>query len=291
MLLPLPAFPRATAADLSRVEESLEMLAPRWAVWTLMSMGAQPLRYREVKDRLPWLADGQLSPRLRQLVDDGLAERLEPQTRHSCYRLTDRAHALGGVLNTLAQWAQDHLEKETGPDGNPRPVARAQDIEDTLALLSPKNAPAVLWALRAHGCARGSELAALITPHHTSTAIYQPIRQLTEAGLIRRAPTGQGFQLTGAGHDLAPVWAAISAWAAGRPTDPAPDHPLWTHQPAPAPAAPGAWTTHRTSNPAPAGPPPTAPEQLRPAWRPGDLFSHAAPARPVPAAARVGRTR
>lgn len=55
-------LPASISSDLTRVTESLQMLAPRWNVWVLLTLSEKPLRYREIKRALPWLPDGQLHP-------------------------------------------------------------------------------------------------------------------------------------------------------------------------------------------------------------------------------------
>lgn len=56
------APPPSASHDLSGVTKTLDLLAPRWSVWVLMTLSSQTLRYVEIKPRLPWLADGQLHP-------------------------------------------------------------------------------------------------------------------------------------------------------------------------------------------------------------------------------------
>lgn len=98
--------------DLSGVTKTLDLLAPRWSVWVLMTLSSQTLRYAEIKPRLPWLADGQLHPRLRHLASAGVVERTEYAPRHVTYGLTSRGAALMPVLATIASWGDTYLEKD-----------------------------------------------------------------------------------------------------------------------------------------------------------------------------------
>lgn len=275
-------LPRTTRSDLARVTESLEMLAPRWSVWTLMTLASQPLRYKEIKSQLSWLHSGQLNPLLRKLTDSGLIERTEHGPRHVTYGLTARSTELLPVLTVIAAWGDEHLEKglvrnaRTGEMEAER-IAAAQNIEDTIALISPRHATPILWALKARGAATAKALAAEAMPTYGLPAVYLPLDRLIADGLVtaNRRATGTGeFLLSASGHALAPVFQAVSAWAAGRPLDTTHAHPLWGQALVPSRARSGPWLTTQTRLPAPAAPATTA-------WRAGDLFSHQTPARPL----------
>lgn len=292
--MPTPGMPETVTADLSRVTESLQMLAPRWNVWVLMTLAEQPLRYSDIKTRLPWLVDGQLHPKLRKLTNTGLVERTALDRRNVLYGLSARGKAVLPVLPELAHWGRTHLEKDTAVDAVtgqrvPKAVPQAQDIEDTLTLLTPRHATAILWTLQSRGASSAKALAASVMPDSSLSVIYQPLQRLAEDGLITRDRHRDGHvELTAAGRNLAPVYRALSAWAAGRPLAEAGDHPVWGPAPAPSPATtagPGVWLTTQPRHPAP------APRPTQTVWKPGDMFSHTTPARPITPAPAGGRTR
>ncbi|MCX4776852.1 winged helix-turn-helix transcriptional regulator [Streptomyces sp. NBC_01264] len=187
-----PGLPRPIAKDLSRVTEALDMLSPRWSVWTLMTLGEQPLRYTDIKTRLPMLFDAQLSARLTTLTADGLVDRHEETVRHVTYRLSVRGRSLGTVIAALATYGDTHLDKISKPNRTtgelePERIPAAQNAEDALKLITPKYATSLLWALRYQGSASGRQLADVVLDHASTTApIYQPLRQLVEDGLVDR---------------------------------------------------------------------------------------------------------
>ncbi|AJC55037.1 helix-turn-helix domain-containing protein [Streptomyces sp. 769] len=282
-------LPGHAPADVSRVTESLEMIAPLWSAWILMTLSAQPLRYAEIKPRLPWLHDGTLHPKLRKLTDAGLVERTEITPGHVTYGLTGRGADLMPVLTVIAAWGEAHLEKPlvrnktTGELERARQVAPAQNIEDTLALLAPRHATPLLWALKARGASSAKALAAEAMPGYRLSNVYPQLDRLVEDGLVRK--DGISFELTANGHALAPVYRALSAWAAGRPLANADTHPLWGQTPSPTQARSGPWLSTPSRLPAPAAPaaPAAALSAHAPAttWKAGDLFSHQIPARPL----------
>ncbi|MEU8482359.1 winged helix-turn-helix transcriptional regulator [Streptomyces sp. NPDC048641] len=285
------APPSATPNDLLGVTKTLDLLAPRWSVWVLMTISSQPLRYAEFKPRLPWLADGQLHPRLRHLTNAGVVERTEYAPRHVTYGLTSRGAALLPVLSVIASWGDTYLEKDlvankhTG-ETEPERIAPAQNIDDTVALLAPRHATPILFSLQARGTATAKTLASEAMPGYGLTAVYKPLERLVDDGLVVASGTG-GYQLTASGKGLAPVFQAISAWA----TAPSPEtdaRRLRGQGAAPSQNRSGPWATTPTRLPAPVVP--TAPAARPalattapngPAWQPGDLFSHQIPARPI----------
>ncbi|MFE9601548.1 winged helix-turn-helix transcriptional regulator [Streptomyces hokutonensis] len=281
--------PPTTPNDLASVTKTLDLLAPRWSVWVLMTLSSQPLRYAEIKPRLPWLADGQLHPRLRHLTGAGVVERTEYAPRHVTYGLTGRGAELLPVLAQIASWGDTHLEKQlvaskaTG-ELEPERIAPAQNIDDALALIAPRHATPILVTLQARGRASAKTLAAEAMPGYGLTAVYKPLDRLVADGLVTAAGSG-GFQLSASGQALGPVFQAITTWAA-RP--PAETDPLRRRGSAPSQTRSGPWATTPARLPAPAVPAaPSAGPALAttppadPAWKPGDLFSHQIPARPI----------
>ncbi|MFC9545800.1 winged helix-turn-helix transcriptional regulator [Streptomyces sp. NPDC056956] len=266
----ITGLPPADDADVARVTEALQMITPRWNVRILLALNQPPQRYTEIAAKLPYLQSGQLHPKIRSLCDAGLAERTEHSARHVTYGLTTRGRQLLPVLPVMAAWAEEHLEK---PE---QPLSRIEQVEDSLTLLARRQAAAILWVLKSRQEVTARALARFVIPDGYWTNIYPPLRQLIDDGLVMTAGNGQPYRLSRAGDALGPVLGALSMWSAGRPLDHAARHPLWG-RPAPGPASPAlAWTSHQPGTPALAVP--TQPAR-RPGWQPGELFSHAIPAR------------
>lgn len=274
----------STKTDLARVTETLEMIAPRWSAWVLMTLKAQPLRYTEVKQALPWLHDGQLHPRLSKLCDSGLVERNRYSSQHVTYGLTTRGAALIPVLRALRVWGDTYLEPGAfDPDGF---TAHQQQVEDALVLLTPRHTTAILWALRARDTASAKAVASEAMPGYPLSAVYPPLDRLAADGLIEKEENT--FTLSASGSGLAPVYTQLSAWAAGRPIAEARLHPVWAPALAPAQHAQGSsFATTRPDAATAKTPAPSAPAaRAQPVtWRSGEMFSDRLPARPAPAVA------
>ncbi|MFF4822718.1 winged helix-turn-helix transcriptional regulator [Streptomyces sp. NPDC001212] len=280
-------LPPADDADVARVTEALQMITPRWNVRILLTLNQPPQRYTEIAAKLPYLQSGQLHPKIRSLCDAGLAERAEHSARHVTYGLTTRGRQLLPVLPVMAAWAEEHLEKSE------QPLSVIEQVEDSLTLLTRRQAPAILWVLKSRQEVSARALARIVIPDGYWTNIYPPLRQLIDDGLVKTTGNGQPYRLSRAGDALGPVFGALSMWSAGRPLDHAARHPLWG-QPVPEPMALArAWTSHQSRLPALAVPwAPAVPPQpaRRPGWQPSELFSHAIPAQ-VKTALLVGGAR
>ncbi|MDX3854907.1 winged helix-turn-helix transcriptional regulator [Streptomyces sp. AK02-01A] len=281
--------PRTTLADLQRVAESLEMISTRWRVWVLMTLSEKPLRYTEIKSKLPWLHDGSLAPKLRKLSESGLVERTEYEARHVTYGLTARGTELMPVLKVIAAWGDACLVKDTVLNPltgrrEPERIASAQNVEDALLLLTPRHTTAILWTLRMRGVTSIAALESVVMPSHALNAIYPPLRRLVKDGLVER--DGEHcVQLSATGLALAPVYRSVSAWAAGRPLSRAGTHPVWGDPTPSSQTGPGTRASTQARIPASAPPGVRAPavpaRAPKAAWQPGDLFSAPMPARPA----------
>ncbi|MFE6163122.1 winged helix-turn-helix transcriptional regulator [Streptomyces sp. NPDC056486] len=268
----ITALPPDTDGDIARVTEALAMITPRWNVRILLALSGPPVRYSELADKVSWLQNGQLHPKLKALCDAGLVERTEHTTRHVTYRHTERGVALLPVLPMIVTWAETHLETAEVP------LPAIEQIEDSLTLLTRRHAAAILWVLKSRGEVSGRALARIIMRSSDWTNVYPPLRQLVADGLVDTEGTGQPYRLSAAGAGLGPVLGALSAWSAGQPLSQAAQHPVWGH--AQAKAAPRPWVSSQP-RPAPIALPQVRTGEPTPGWHNRDLFSHATSARPM----------
>ncbi|WP_420036061.1 winged helix-turn-helix transcriptional regulator [Streptomyces sp. cg28] len=271
--------PPTNPNDLVGITKTLDLLAPRWSVWVLMTVSSQPLRYAEFKPRLPWLADGQLHPRLRHLTNAGVIERTEYGPRHVTYGLTSRGAELLPVLSAIASWGDTHLERKMVADKQtgklkPEQIASAQIIEDAVALLAPRHAVPLLFSLQTRDSATSKALANEAMPGYGLAAVYKPLDRLVDDGLVITAESGS-YQLSASGRALPPVFEAISAWATG-PASKAEARRDRGQAGGPSQERSGQWATTPNRHPALNATPPESP-----AWKSGDIFSHQIPARPI----------
>ena len=88
------------------VEFSLAVLGGKWKTVILAHLKQAPLRYSELRARIPSLSDKVLSERLNDLRARGLVSRRKAGRRGSpsTYELTSRGQSLGAVLHSLYDW-------------------------------------------------------------------------------------------------------------------------------------------------------------------------------------------
>jgi DNA-binding HxlR family transcriptional regulator len=95
------------------IEELLVLIGGRWKpviLWWLIESG-RPLRFKDLRERMPRISQKVLTQQLRELQRDGLIERemfAEMPVRVE-YRLTPFGRKLRPVLRALDSWTRKHL--------------------------------------------------------------------------------------------------------------------------------------------------------------------------------------
>jgi DNA-binding HxlR family transcriptional regulator len=91
------------------VELSLNLLGGKWKVVILARLKEQPLRYAELRHRIPGLSDKILTERLVDLRRQGWIERGRDGNGRGLtrYRLTEKGQTLRPVLQQLYEWGAE----------------------------------------------------------------------------------------------------------------------------------------------------------------------------------------
>lgn len=98
------------------VRNVLARICDKWAllvIYILDRSGKESLRFMELKQHMPDISQRMLSMTLRTLEEDGFVTRtvfpeIPPRVE---YALTERTKSLKPILNTLLQWAADHMDE------------------------------------------------------------------------------------------------------------------------------------------------------------------------------------
>jgi DNA-binding HxlR family transcriptional regulator len=103
-------FPKSVGCP---VELSLNLLGGKWKVVILSWLKEQPLRYAELRQRIPGLSDKVLTERLADLQRQGWIERGRDShgTGQSRYQLTANGQTLRPVLQQLYEWGAEQAVK------------------------------------------------------------------------------------------------------------------------------------------------------------------------------------
>jgi DNA-binding HxlR family transcriptional regulator len=101
------------------VARALDVVGDRWALLVVRELLLRgSCRYKDLQDGLPGISTNLLADRLRELVDAGVVQRVDPSPpiATALYELTDRGAALGPVLHALATWGGELMEASRGTD-------------------------------------------------------------------------------------------------------------------------------------------------------------------------------
>lgn len=92
------------------VRAILDRMGDRWALLTVATLDGEPLRFGELRTRVPGISQRMLTRTLRQLERDGLVTRtshpeVPPRVE---YALTPTGRTLIAPAAALADWAAEH---------------------------------------------------------------------------------------------------------------------------------------------------------------------------------------
>jgi DNA-binding HxlR family transcriptional regulator len=96
----------AGLSNASPLDAALERVGDRWSLLIVEALLDGPLRFNDLRDRVPGIASNILSQRLRRLEDQRVVSSAPYSERPArlAYSLTDDGRELAGVLRLLAGW-------------------------------------------------------------------------------------------------------------------------------------------------------------------------------------------
>ena len=93
------------------ISHACEVLEPRWTIPILTELWGGATRFNDIRRGVGNISTALLSRRLKELVTQGLIERIEdPATGQVDYLRTQRAIDLEPVLDAMGKWAQCNIE-------------------------------------------------------------------------------------------------------------------------------------------------------------------------------------
>ncbi len=89
----------------------LEVIGGKWKALILYELHARPVRFGELKRRLPAISEKMLIQQLRELESDGLIHRevfhqVPPRVEYS---VTELGASLNDALTPLCKWGEKHM--------------------------------------------------------------------------------------------------------------------------------------------------------------------------------------
>ena len=102
---------RKSYGQFCALARAMDHVGDRWTLLLVRELLLGPARYGELSAALPGLATNLLAERLRQLVDDGLVQRVGV-----AYQLTPRGRGLEAVILELIRWGAAYMVTGPGDD-------------------------------------------------------------------------------------------------------------------------------------------------------------------------------
>jgi DNA-binding HxlR family transcriptional regulator len=98
---------------------SVEMIGKRWTGAIVLVLMDGPLRFSEIRHRIPDLSDRLLSERLKELEGEGIVVRhvMADGPVRVEYELSPKGRALEPAVTALKSWAQAWLEADAPSSG------------------------------------------------------------------------------------------------------------------------------------------------------------------------------
>lgn len=96
------------------IRNILTRISDKWTLLVLYTLNRRsPIRFRDIRTELPDISQKMLTLTLRTLEADGMVRRtvyaeVPPRVE---YQLTPRAESLIPIINTLIDWAKEHMDE------------------------------------------------------------------------------------------------------------------------------------------------------------------------------------
>jgi DNA-binding HxlR family transcriptional regulator len=112
---------RALKKPPPEIAATLSVLGGKWKILILWQLFGRSCRFNELRRAIGGISQHMLTVHLRELEHEGILTRtifaeVPPRVE---YALTDHGRSLGLVMKTLAEWGQQHLDRqrESAPPG------------------------------------------------------------------------------------------------------------------------------------------------------------------------------
>lgn len=113
----MPAKKRKTEKDIRcPLEYGMDVFGGKWKTRVICSINSRSLRYRELKEVLPEVSDTMLAQCLKELTEEGIADRIQFDEipPHVEYTLSEKGLALIPALQAICAWASEYYEDKPG---------------------------------------------------------------------------------------------------------------------------------------------------------------------------------
>jgi|NGEPerStandDraft_6_1074524.scaffolds.fasta_scaffold176100_1 DNA-binding HxlR family transcriptional regulator len=127
-----------------RAREVLDLVADKWSLYVVASLGDGPRRFTELKRAVEGISQRMLTVTLRGLERDGILTRTvyEVMPPHVTYRLTPLGESLLQATTPLIEWSIQHLTQiDAAHCAYDQRIARAPKLVDGRRIITPPMIP------------------------------------------------------------------------------------------------------------------------------------------------------
>ncbi|HEX2846097.1 MAG TPA: helix-turn-helix domain-containing protein [Chitinophagaceae bacterium] len=117
------------------VQFTRQFIAGKWQMGILWSVKDKPLRFNEIKKRLPDISDKSLTKELDFFIEKKIIRKAIDETSllYSEYCLTEFGQSLIPIITTIVEWGYAHFQDEKiNKEMNLTPIEVIQNIETSL---------------------------------------------------------------------------------------------------------------------------------------------------------------
>ncbi|WP_079423695.1 winged helix-turn-helix transcriptional regulator [Clostridium oryzae] len=93
------------------IDFTINLISGKWSMWILWILQDAPLRFGEIKKRIPGITEKMLIQQLRKFEDYNIINRkiysqVPPKVEYS---LTEHGKSLKPIMSLIEQWGNEHL--------------------------------------------------------------------------------------------------------------------------------------------------------------------------------------
>ncbi|WP_437807394.1 winged helix-turn-helix transcriptional regulator [Sorangium sp. So ce1078] len=103
-------------SDTCGLGAALDVIGGKWKATILWRLHARPLRFGELRRRVPGISEKILSEQLKEMEADGvvLREAFDEVPPRVAYSLTPAGASLNEAVHALAEWGTRHAARKAG---------------------------------------------------------------------------------------------------------------------------------------------------------------------------------
>lgn len=98
------------------IDFTIDLISGKWSMWVLWTLQNDPLRFGEIRNRIPGITEKMLIQQLKKFESYNIVVRkVYPQVPPKVeYSLTEHGKSLKPIMLLIKQWGDEHLHIQEG---------------------------------------------------------------------------------------------------------------------------------------------------------------------------------